>query len=362
MHILIFSGYNQRAVIAFLRTLTKNEICNYSIIARDYEDTILKTEYKDKVFYIRADKELCIKDFLNLLEKIKKQYICEKIFIAPTTEYLNRFLLEYRGCIEKQGGIIPLSSKDLYIKISDKESFQDICDTQGLIIPKKIELPELFEEAFVAKPKKYMGSGGIINAPVLITTPYAFQDFIEHYNADDFYFQEYISGRSFYLLFYFSKKGKYYAYSQENVLQQPYGKSIVAAKYSDIHTENICEQYAELFDKLNFYGLVMVELREADGKYYMIEANPRFWGPSQFFVDSNYNFFEYLLEDFNFTISSKVQSEECKNDIKYFWTGGMNVYKNVLLVEYSDFELNEYIEFDVYNREDTRKVYEQECK
>ncbi len=31
--LVIFSGYNQRAVIAFLRVLTINRICDYVIIA-----------------------------------------------------------------------------------------------------------------------------------------------------------------------------------------------------------------------------------------------------------------------------------------------------------------------------------------
>ena len=48
--IVIFSGYNQRAVIAFLRCLTKNHIEEYVIVAASNQDTILKTKYKDKIF------------------------------------------------------------------------------------------------------------------------------------------------------------------------------------------------------------------------------------------------------------------------------------------------------------------------
>lgn len=73
MHIVIFSGYNQRAVIAFLRTLTKNGLFNYSIIARDCEDTILKTQYKDKVFCVRDSKELYVMDILNLIVQLIEQ-------------------------------------------------------------------------------------------------------------------------------------------------------------------------------------------------------------------------------------------------------------------------------------------------
>lgn len=362
MHILIFSGYNQRAVIAFLRTLTQNGIFNYSIIARDCEDTILKTQYKDKVFYVRDSKELYVADILNLIDKLKEVYKCKKIFFAPTTEYLNRFLLEYRNCIEAQGGIIPLAEKETYIKVSDKEAFQKICESKGLLIPKQIEFPRVFEKPFVAKPKKYMTDNGKINAPVLITNLSEYQNFIKEYETDGFYFQEYIWGRSIYLLFYFSLEGNYFTYSQENVLQQPYGKSIVAAKYSDVYKKQICKQYVELFEALKFRGLVMVELREVNKKYYMIEANPRFWGPSQFFVDSEINFFEYLLSDYKYDISDKEKKLQTNEDVKYLWSGGINEYTKDLLVKYSDFNLEEYIKCDIYNREDTREIYEQECR
>jgi hypothetical protein len=35
-----------------------------------------------------------------------------------------------------------------------------------------------------------------------------------------------------------------------------------------------------------FYGLVMIEVKEYDNQFYMIEANPRLWGPSQLILDA----------------------------------------------------------------------------
>ena len=361
MHILIFSGYNQRAVIAFLRTLTQNEIVNYSIVARDCEDTIFNTIYKDKVFCTRQEKDIEINYLLELLNSIKKKYFCKSIFLAPTTEYLNRFFLDYRETIEKVGGIIPLTDIETYIKISDKETFQDICKNRGLDTPTKINLPIKYESPFVAKPKKYCSESGEIYSPILIKSETEFQRFISNYEIRDFYFQEYIYGKSYYLLYYFSKTGECYCYSQENILQQPYGKSIVAAKYSDVHMCNINQQYKKLFEELNFTGLVMVEFREKEDKKYMIEANPRFWGPSQFFVDSEYNFFEFLLRDYGFVLSQKKERNDYA-EVKYFWRGGIYVYPDAELEEYGQFVFDEYNAFDIYNREDTKVIYEQECK
>ena len=57
-YIILFSGYNQRAVIAFLRTLTQNHVDNYIIFAASEKDSILKTEYRSRVFVIRKNKVL----------------------------------------------------------------------------------------------------------------------------------------------------------------------------------------------------------------------------------------------------------------------------------------------------------------
>ena len=113
-------------------------------------------------------------------------------------------------------------------------------------------------------------------------------------------FYEYVKGRSYYLLFYFGKFGNIKKFSQENLAQQFEGKSIIAAISSTIHKENICTQYETLFKEINYHGFVMVELRKNHTGYYMIEANPRFWGPSQLLINCNTAFFEEFLYDYGF--------------------------------------------------------------
>ena len=56
--IVIFSGFNQRAVVAFLRTLEMRKIDNYFILASCDSDPILNTTYQHKVFKIRKNKNL----------------------------------------------------------------------------------------------------------------------------------------------------------------------------------------------------------------------------------------------------------------------------------------------------------------
>lgn len=202
---------------------------------------------------------------------------------------------------------------------------------------------------------------------VLLQSEEEFKLFIGEYDIDDFIYQEFITGESYYLLYYFSKDGESYCFSQENIAQQPNGKSIVAACCAALHEENdIANKYNELFGKINYNGFVMVEIRKKNNEYYMIEANPRFWGPSQLFCDSGYNFFEFFLYDYGFL--NKLEEREIDFCAKYFWSGGIKgkVLQDDDCVWYGDgkkkFMEQEkaFLQNDIYMKKDTMKIYEDE--
>ena len=93
--LLIFSGFNQRAVISFLRTLKKAN-APFVIVAKSQDDTIFKTEYKKKVICTRQSIPLKIEDLLNCIKQIIAIYPHKELIIAPSTEALNRFLLKHK--------------------------------------------------------------------------------------------------------------------------------------------------------------------------------------------------------------------------------------------------------------------------
>ena len=97
--ILVFSGFNTRAVIAFIRTLEKNNVL-YGIIAKSNIDDIFQTDYAKKVVAIRDTIQLNLKDILNSIEKAKFNLRCNEYIIAPSTEALNRFILEHIDSFE----------------------------------------------------------------------------------------------------------------------------------------------------------------------------------------------------------------------------------------------------------------------
>lgn len=362
--VIVFSGFNQRAVVAFLRTLEKNQT-QYAIIASSDADTIFKTKYKDRVVATRQQYKLDRDDILSCIQTVKTQNNFESCMVAPSSEALNRFFLDNRELFSEINVEIPIVDRDLYVKISDKESFGRLCQSYGIPVPGEYSSLESAVLPCVAKPKKYTSLNGGVYSPVLLHTSEDVEEFRRIYDVDSFYYQEFIAGDSLYLLYYFYKNGSVSKYSQQNLVQQPGGKSILAAVSSTYHETTDSGKYENMLKEVGFHGLVMIEVKVAD-KSYMIEANPRFWGPSQLFVDAGSNFFDDLLVDNGF-LSGKEESP-IKTGVKYFWHGGLRqsgldgvALHGISKEEFSS-GTDEWLTNDVYNREDTKELYRTEIE
>ena len=110
----------------------------------------------------------------------------------------------------------------------------------------------------------------------------------------------------------------------------------------------------------------MIEIKFYEGKYYMIEANPRLWGPSQLLLDSGMDLFYLFANDLGLiTTTPKAQYKE---GVKYFWSGGLfedqlngktpvfhNYASNIFFTEYSA-----WCKADVYIKGDTFQIYQKE--
>lgn len=346
--IVVFSGFNQRAVIAFIRTLTKNGL-DFSIVALSEDDPILLTEYKDRVSVVRNDKKLEINDLTRCLHIVKEQNNVDELFIVPSTEALNRFLLCNRKVFESIGCSIPLVDEDLYYRISDKKPFCDLCSKYGINVPREVEFNES-SIPFVVKPKRY-DLAGALSSPIIVDSKQVYDSL--QFNERNSYCQEFLSGKSYYLLYYISKDKTVHRLLQENLVQQPFGKSIIAARILQDTLDD--EKFVNMFLSEGYYGLVMVEIRIVDGQLYMIEANPRLWGPSQLFVDFGDNLFDCFLEDNGFEV---IHNAQIDTNALYYWNGGMS--GNVVYHNKTDFNFALFIEHDIYKREDTLGIYKQE--
>jgi len=356
--IIIFSGYNDRAVISFIRTLEKNTI-KYVVIARGAEDLIFRTRYKNRVAIVRADQALTLVLLREYIAIIRGEFGGREFCIAPSTEALNRFLLKARSSLKDIGVTVPLVSENTYISVSDKKVFGMVCEKNNILIPKEYLSFLDVVYPFVAKPKEYFSQNGEVFTPFLIFDKGQKTRFAERCCLDDFYFQEYIEGKSIYLLYYFYKNGEVVKFSQENLMQQAGGGSMLAAISSSYHETGESSKYESLFRAIGFYGLVMVELKITSRGNYMIEANPRFWGPSQLFVDSGVNLFESFLFDYGF-MKNKPGSHPSVQ-AKYLWFNGIQrSNENTMppvFYDACDEELRKnpksWLQYDVFNHPDT---------
>ena len=365
--IIIFSGFNQRAVITFLRTLEYHNL-KYAIIAKSINDDIFLTHYEKNVLSVRRSVILDLDDILLTIEEVKERLQVNEYIIAPSTEALNRLLIDQREHFENRGCIVPLVDKNLYELISDKYSFGEFCSKNQILTPKQVDFSEEVLLPVVAKPRKYYSATTKdILSPIIIKDLNEFDLFIKKHNIKDYYLQEFIDGRSFYLLYYFSRNGTVYKFSQENLIQQPDGKSMVAAVSTNFHNSYESEKYETLFKSINFFGLVMVEVKQTNGKNYMIEANPRFWGPSQLFLDSGMNLFEAFLHDFSI-LENSPKFHEPHNYVRYFWLGGIvethKRGKQLVYHKNSEYELMDslptWLQSDIYRKTDTIEVFKKE--
>lgn len=360
--VLVFSGYNDRAVLSFLRTLEKYQVL-YAVVAAGEHDRVLSSSYRNKVIHTRESSELSLEVISQCIALAKRGTGAVRVWIAPSTEALNRFMLDNRTSLEQQSVVVPLANQDCYENISDKLAFTRLCEAAGLLVPGEFADWEKAQLPFVAKPKNYLAGDGSAYSPVLIFNESEKHNFASQYDPRDFYFQQYLEGKSVYLLYYFSTDGSAYSFSQENIAQQPGGKSIVAAVSSTYHEAVISDQYIALFESLGFTGLVMVELRVTKDGPYMIEANPRFWGPSQLFIDAGVTFFERLLADYG--ILTAPVTESSLVEAKYCWFGGiMQSLKEGKELDFPGYDpaafyaaLDVWVSHDIYKRADSLDIF-----
>lgn len=362
---IIFSGWNNRAIVAFCRFCTERDIF-FGIIAKGNDDPILLTKYKDNVLLKRNNPSINADLFSELYEVCQAKGFFNPVII-PSTEYLNRILLEKRKEIENLGFQIPLCEESLYSQLSDKKLFEETCRQFGIAVPEVYDTITPDRIPFVIKPKSYFSQGKFVTEkpkPIINLEDY---ERVKNLDFSNSYVQEFIGGESYYLLCYFSKNGEYSIYSQENLIQQHDGLSIIGAKSSCIHRDKRTEKYVEMLKHLEFHGLIMIEIRDYRGEFYMIEANPRLWGPSQLILDSNMDLFDRFACDNGF-LESFVSQTYCENK-KYFWLGGIietqrenrdmvfhNGYSHEMLAK----ELGQWVYSDIYNREDSIKLFNYE--
>lgn len=285
---VIFSGANERAIIACCRYFSRKNIL-FSIVARPSKDKIFLTSYKKNIDFSREFDYLDAEDITRQIFLLRRRYTEDTLIYLPTSESLNRIMLQYRNEFSSAGLVINLCGEALYEMLSDKLKFNALAEENGILLPPAVANPSVQTLPFVAKPKQEFSKvNGEKIYPQLIFSQYQIADFYAKFDSDDFFFQKYIDGKSYYLLLFLADNTVKILW-QKNVLQQADGKSIIAAEICVCPDPDFEFKMINILQKVNYEGFIMVELMHDAGHSYLIEANPRLWGPFQLAVDNGFN-------------------------------------------------------------------------
>ncbi|WP_437884226.1 hypothetical protein [Pseudomonas sp. LRF_L74] len=319
--VVIFGGANERAVVAFCRSLLRDGV-SFRLVARSVRDPLYKTRYRRWIF-ARRDKELLDADeFRQILLRIQAAFPARRLFIAPSAESINRLLLGMADWL-RQHGIHGIAVPErTYLHFSEKEQCLAAAQRAGLTIPQEYPAYEARYLPFVLKPRSEFSAEGERLYPLLVCSPAEFQQHAARYSPALHMLQRYIDGQSFYYL-YFRNSGGIAALYQRNLAQQAAGKSIVAAELVECPDSDTDRRLRAMLEETDYCGFIMFEVMRSAGRDYLIEANPRLWGPMQLALENGFAARWLVLGDGCPPEPSKaVLSLGIWRRSRYFWLGG----------------------------------------
>ena len=351
---VIFSGANERAIIAICRSFWERRVA-CSIVARPGADLLNLTRFSVWIDAVRAIDALDLNDMLSAVASLRDRFLGERLVFLPTSESIIRLILKHRIQFEAAGLEVPLVSKAIYQRISDKHSFLSLANEFGVLLPPVVDIPTVENLPLVAKPRCELQVGSDLKLyPELLLSPTDLQRFEQNFPSEEYFFQRYLDGSSYYYLAYFPRNGEPLVRYQRNLLQQPNGKSIIAAQLCPCPDEGTRDALIEALRSVGFFGFVMIEVMELNGEFYLIEANPRFWGPFELALKAGF------LPDL---IVGEEAEGGCELSARYFWSGGLlsvwsdsAVPRNYLKGKPGLLEVLSFVSADVYLRFDTHRL------
>ena len=361
---VLFSGHNDRAVVALCRFFHMYSL-PFVIVSSGRADAIRKTDWRSNVIISRIDRQLDISLFRVISQCVREMYGSQASFVyCPTTEFANHFVLQERAVINQLGWILLLPEQDVYAKLTSKFYSQKIIENfVGVSVPEELAWSEL-QIPCVLKPRENIGAGEV-HYPQLCRNAEELQIAIKNCDPKKWFPQRWVEGQSFYLCAYLAKDGRVAHFWQQNLLQQPGGKSMVLARSVCNPGLDITALFEGLKD-MDYYGPFMMEvIQDEAGKFYYIEVNPRFWGPLQLALDTCPDILRLFAYDAGFLTEDSGFGTVAVEDVNskwYAWKHGAkapNCRQFPALMQMSQDEHLESLisHWDVYGKPDTMQLH-----
>lgn len=347
---LVFSGHNDRAVIALCRFFDAHGI-GFVVAARGADDMIRHSRFADRVVIVRQDPSVN----RALFEEIFEAAGGGPLVYCPTTEFINLFLLHNRSLFSDLPLIVPLPKASLYERLTNKGTAVELFrDVPGLTIPREYGVDDI-RVPCVVKPKTNLSDGQILY-PRICMQPEELADALAQCDMNNHMVQEYVSGDSLYLCGFLDGRGDAVSFWQRNLGQQTGGKSIVLAREETQVESALADLGVALLAQLRrvgFHGPFMIELRHNQIATYFIEINPRFWGPLQLALDVCPEILSRFIAPW-FGELGDVRKRHSARLCYYSWKGGMQNMSWEPLAGDSEVEtaLAAVCDWDVFDRKD----------
>lgn len=352
---IMFSGHNDRAVVALCRYFHAVEI-PFFLVARHGTDAIFNTQWSDHVFFQREEAALNV----QLMERIATSLRALGLspVLCATSEFLNCFVLDNHAAMSAGGWNCALPEPVLYRSLSDKGcSGSIIHEMTGLTSP-AVQPPGRWGSPCVLKPKHNVMNGKTLY-PIFCNAPDELATALEKIEIEDWFSQEWVEGQSLYLCAYLDKAGYFDCYWQENLLQQPGGKSIVLARSTVNPGIDVAALMAGLHSKGYFGPFMMEIMRDRCGRLFYIEVNPRFWGPLNLSLKVCPGLLNRFAVDQDL-MPLRLMASQDGTDHWYAWAfGALNGYcrRYPAAEAYTDADIGTLLrQYDVYASQDTQPL------
>lgn len=281
--------------------------------------------YLKKIWDLRTDS---LQNFSDDLLLISKCYENEELVFLPLEEETIALFYLF---IEEYGELnfkFSLPAPENFRISRDKFLLNKYCTENKISAPRLFESFESLEACFtpfIAKPRKGSGSEGII-----IVRRAEDLDRVRGLDVKKYVIQELIpNGRRVKGAFFIFRNGHVISsYSHERIRTFPIDGGV--SVYSKIsNNREILEIGADLLTKLEWSGVAMVEflMDPTDGKFKIIEVNPRLWGSIILSESSNMNFISSYIDA---SLGVKISGPSPNLNSKFRWLTGdlLNLIKS----------------------------------
>ena len=277
---LLWWSTNTRAAATLLAAGSVNRVP--TVLVLDPSSPMPPERYLDSAIVVERERShVSEEEIEQIVRSASKQLGVSQLLLAPTSEYLQSFVHARLDAMAKIGlHVLPKSALS-YSLLSDKANLSElVAGRLDFPLPKMVEA-KLGETPFVAKPKRNL-SQQVPLRPYLVHNEITWQRYLAQY--EDFFPQELVRGESLYWCGIRSESGDVRGYFQSNIGQVRGGGSISVAQREPDRLYRVEQNKIRRFlNKINYVGPIMFEFRVPG--FFLIEINPRFWGP--LFLDSS---------------------------------------------------------------------------